>query len=87
MLSLPVSAYLVTEEATSPEYLINGGYSAVTADHVQLEKAKARNQEYKTERTLKKTKWRKIWEYIDYSTDDGTLLQHSINPGHSYKDW
>lgn len=84
---LPVSAYTITEETTSPEYIINSGYSSVTADHVQLEKARAKNQEYKTERTLKKSWWRKAWEYIDYGTDDGTLLQHDINPGFSHKDW
>lgn len=87
MISLPVSAYVITEEVTSPEYIINNGYSHVTADHVQLEKARARNQEYKTERTMHKTWWRKAWEYIDYGTDDGMLLQHDINPGYTYKDW
>ncbi len=87
LFSLPVSAYVITEETTSPEYLINNGYSPLTADHVQLEKARSRNQEYKTARTLKKTWWRKVWEYIDFGTDDGTLLQHDINPGYTYKDW
>lgn len=84
---LPASAYVVTEETTTPEYLINNGYSAVTADHVQLVKHQNRNEEYKSGRSFKKPWWRKAWEYINFGADDGQLLQHNIKPEPSYTDW
>lgn len=84
---LPANAYLVTEESTSPEYLINNNYSTQTADLVQLEIAKNHNREYKSGRYEKKTVWKKIWSYFDPGYDDGTLLQHDIKPGSSFFDW
>lgn len=83
---LKANAYTTTDELTSPESLINYNYSAVTADHVQLTKAQNANREYKSGRYTKKPWWRKTWEYIDFGTDDGYLLQKSIEPGYSWKD-
>ena len=84
---LPANAYLVTEESTSPEYLINNNYSVQTADLVQLEIAKNHNREYKSSRYVKKSIFRKLWEYFDPATDDGYLLQHDIKPYNSFTDW
>ena len=84
---LPANAYLVTEELTSPEYLINNNFSAQTADLVQLEIAKNHNREYKSGRYQKKSIFRKIWEYFDPVADDGNLLQHDIKPYNSFTDW
>ncbi len=82
-----VYAYATVEEITSTEALVNYNYSAVTADHVQLVKAQNANKEYKSGRYEKKPWWRKAWEYIDFSTDDGHLLQKDIKPGYSWQDW
>lgn len=89
LLLFPITAqaYVTTDELTSPEALINYNYSSVTADHVQKVKAENSNREYKSERSSRKSWWRKAWEYIDFSTDDGHLLQHDINPGYTWKDW
>lgn len=83
----PAMAYDITEETTTPEYLINHGYSAVTADQVQLEKARAENREYKTLKYRKWPWWKKVWAYIDLGVDDETLLQHDIKPYQSVTDW
>ena len=82
---LPASAYVVVDETTTPEYLINQGYSTQTADLVQLEKAKIKNLAYK--KISMKTFWRKVWVYVDFGVDDGSLLQHDIKPGYSVTDW
>lgn len=82
-----VFAYATTEELTSPEALVNYNYSQVTAEQVQLTKAQNANREYKSGRYVKKPWWRKAWEYIDFGTDDGYLLQHNISPGYTWKDW
>lgn len=83
---ISVQAYTTPEELTSPESLINYNYSAVSADHVQLIKAQNANRPYKSPRTTNKKWWRKVWEYIDFGTDDGYLLQHDIGPGYTWKD-
>lgn len=83
----PAIAYDITEETTTPEYLINHGYSALSAEHVQLEKARAENREYKTLKYRKWPWWKKVWAYIDLGVDDDTLLQHNINPSQSFGDW
>ena len=83
----PAIAYDITEETTTPEYLINHGYSAITADHVQLEKARSENREYKTLKYRKWPWWKKVWAYIDLGTDEETLLQHDIKPYQSFTDW
>lgn len=87
LLISPALAYDITEETTTPEYLINHGYSTTTTEHVQLEKARAENREYKTLRYRKWPWWKKVWAYIDLGVDDETLLQHDISPSQSFKDW
>lgn len=84
---LPAMAYTTMDELTSPEQLVNYNYSQVTADHIQLIKAQNANREYKTERLLKTPWYKKFWHYIDPGTDDGTLLQHSIQPGNSWRNY
>ncbi len=85
--SLSANAYVTTDELTSPESLINYNYSSVVAEHVQHTKAQNANRPYKSPRYSKKPWWRKTWEYIDFGTDDGYLMQHDINPGYTWKDW
>lgn len=84
---LQAFAYDITEETTTPEYLINHGYSSVTAEHVQLEKARSENREYKTLKYRKWPWWKKLWGYIDRGVDEDTLLQHDIKPYQSFTDW
>lgn len=86
-LSSEVFAYATNDEITSPEALVNYNYSQVTAEQVQLVKAQNANREYKSGRYVKKPWWRRAWEYIDFSTDDGYLMQHSVSPGQSWQDW
>jgi len=84
--ALSAEAYVTTDELTSPEALINYNYSSVSAEHVQLVKAQNANKPYRSPRYSKKPWWRTLWEYIDPGTDDGYLLQHDVQPGHSWKD-
>ena len=79
-------AYVTNDELTSPEALVNYNYSPVMADHVQLVKAQNSNREYKSYRHSNKPWWRKVWEYIDFSTDDGYLLQKPIELNSSWQD-
>lgn len=83
---LSADAYATNDEITSTEALINYNYSAVAAEHVQLVKAQNANKPYRNPRYAKKRWWRKVWEYIDFGTDDGYLMQHDINPGYTWKD-
>lgn len=86
-IGLQANAYTTPEELISPEQLVNYNYSTVTAEHVQLVKAQNANREYKSGRYKRKPFWRRAWEYIDFGTDDGYLLQHSVDPGYTWKDW
>ena len=84
---LPVMAYTTPDELSSTEQLVNYNFSRTTADHIQLLKAQNANIEYKTERLLKRPWYKKLWYYLDPAYDDGTLLQHSIEPAHSWRDY
>ena len=88
-ISLPAYSYLTVDELSSPEVLVNFGYSDQTADFVQLNKSIMANKKYKSPEMVypKKTVWRRIYEYLDPANDDGTLLQHSIQESPSVIDY
>ena len=85
--TLSAEAYVTSDELTSPEALLNYNYSTVSAEQVQLVKAQNANRPYRNPRYSKKSLWRRFWEYLDPSTDDGYLMQHDVMPGQSWKDY
>ncbi|MBQ3310851.1 hypothetical protein IJG72_02105 [bacterium] len=81
-------AEVTVEEASSKEYLLNSGFSELMTEHVNLVKAMANNEEYKSgRRGGYKYVLRKIRQYIDPGYDDGTLLQHDIKMHPSFTDF
>ena len=83
----PAYSYVITEDLTSPEQLVNYNYSSSIADYAQLVKAQNSNREYKSGRTQKTNPLYRLWQYLDPGADDGHLLQHDIKPEHSWQDW
>lgn len=86
-ITLPAYSYVITEELTTTEQMINYNYSSSIADYAQLVKAQNANREYKSGRVRPNSFWKRLWEYIDPAADDGHLLQHDIKPAHSWQDW
>ena len=78
-------AVLSDAEITTPEYLINSGYSTEMADMVTVQKARSTSTEYNSIRPVKRCKqnkvtrfFRRCLEYIDPALDDDSFYNHDI---------
>lgn len=86
-------AAISVDQATSPEYLKNKGFSTPTADMVSVSKARAIGEEYYTEDELafkKQNKfvrfWRKLYVYADPAAEDYSFYHHDAKTVPSYQD-
>lgn len=93
MLQLQAGASVTVEESTSPAYLRNSGYSAVTADTVAVSKARSDGRTYytKDERDLKMSNkfvrfWKKFYAYFDPAGEDYSFYHHDTSTTPSYTD-
>lgn len=93
MLQLQAGASVTVQESTSPTYLRNSGYSALTADTVEVSKARSTGIAYYTpdERDLKTSNafvrfWRKFYAYFDPAQEDYSFFHHDSKAAPSYTD-
>lgn len=91
--AIPAFAGITPTEATSPEYLYNHGHSSATVEIVQMNKAGANGEKYVSAQKAKEAnepklvRWvKKVFIYLDPAMDDGSFMQHDINPSPSYED-
>ena len=72
-LSLSVKADVTPEQLSDPEYLINGGYSSVTAEEVLISKNRALGKPcetlYEENHNIFVRGWKKFLGYIDPAQD------------------
>ena len=92
LLSAPAVA-LTVEEASSPEFLRNSGYSNSMIDMTEYSKASANGESYINHEEVDhmydskfKTWVRKFFKYIDPAVDDGKFLDHDIKLSPSVND-
>lgn len=88
-----VSAAISVDELTNPAALKNNGYSVQTTDAVNIQKARANNEEYYTadeEAFRRQNKfvrfWRKLYVYTDPAAEDYSLYHHDTKTTPSYTD-
>lgn len=98
LLSLAVIAFLsgsamaavTPEQTTDPEYMINQGYSQLTAEDVFMLKSRAAGKPIEPLYEKNQNKFvracRKIYAYLDPGIDGVDRLHHDINPSPSLSD-
>ena len=86
----PVNATMTVEESTDAEYLLNQGYSQLTAEDVFMQKNRVNGQAieplYEKSQNKLVRAWRKFYAYIDPSMDEPDRLHHDVKPSPSISD-
>ncbi|MBR1776805.1 hypothetical protein IJ750_07025 [bacterium] len=89
-IGIPANAKLTVEESTSPEYLINNGYSEATAEEIMIMKNRINGKPAEPLYDKKSSKfarfWRNVYGYIDPSIDTDERIHHDIHMSPNYKD-
>ena len=87
-------AIITDREMTTPQQLINAGYSSDMADMVQLEKARATSTEFNSIKPAKRCNrtavgrfFRRCLEYIDPALDDDSFYYHDTKMEPQVKDF
>lgn len=90
---IQANAAISVEQSTNPAVLRNNGYSAQTADLVNVGKARAQRYEYYTDdeaayrRQNKFVRfWRKLYVYTDPAAEDYSMYHHDVDTTPSYTD-
>ena len=87
---LKANASVTLEQTTDPEYLINGGYSEMTAEEVVVMKNRVAGQSveplYEKSHNKFVRFWRNLYGYIDPASDSDERLHHDIQPSPSWRD-
>lgn len=86
-------AAISVDQTTSPAVIRNNGYSAQTADMINISKARANGQAYYApdEAAFKKQNkfvrfWRKLYVYTDPAAEDYSFYHHDVDTTPSYTD-
>ena len=89
-IAVPAMAAVSVEETTDAEYVINSGYSQLTAEDVYMLKNRATGKPVEPLYAKKHSKlanfYKRIWGYIDPSIDEADRLHHDIAPSPSFTD-
>lgn len=93
MIPTMANAAISVDQTTNSTILRNNGFSAQTADAVNISKARANGQAYYTEdeAAFKKQNkfvrfWRKLYVYADPAAEDYSFYHHDADTTPSYTD-
>ena len=83
-------AAVTPEQVTEPEYLINNGYSEVTAEEVMISKNRTAGKPaeplYDKSRNKFVRFWRNLYGYIDPASDTDERYHHDIHQSPNWRD-
>ena len=89
-LCVSVRAEVTPDQLIDPEYMINGGYSEVTAEEVLIIKNRVNGKPceplYEKKQNFIVRGWRKFYSYIDPAQDNDERLHHDIKMSPSFSD-
>ena len=89
-ISAPALAAITVEETTDAEYLINAGYSQMTAEDVFMQKNRANGKPIEPLYEKSQNKFVKAWRifhaYVDPGLDEPDRIHHDIKPSPSISD-
>ena len=87
---MPSLASVTVEQSTEPEYIINQGYSELTAEDVFMVKNRVNGTPveplYNKDQNSFVKGWKAFWAYIDPSRDEYDRLHHNIQPSPAFSD-
>ena len=90
LVSLPVRASVTVEESTDPEYMINSGFSQLTAEQVFIEKNRVTGKPieplYEKSNNIFVKAFRSLYSYLDSAIDSDERIHHDIKASPSYTD-
>ena len=90
LLASPVHAAMTIEEATDAEYLINSGFSEVTAEDVFMLKNRATGKPieplYEESHNVFVKGWKKFFSYLDPSQENYDRIHHDVKLSPSFTD-
>jgi len=90
LVSVPAIAAVTVEESTEPEYLINSGYSQLTAEDVFMQKNRVNGKPVEPLYEKSQNKFvkacKKFYAYLDPSIDEPDRLHHDVSPSPSISD-
>ncbi len=90
LISVPVMAAVTVEESTDAEYLINAGYSQITAEDVFISKNRVNGKPIEPLYEKSQNKFvkacKKFYAYLDPSIDEQDRIHHDVQPSPSYSD-
>ena len=90
LITIPANSAVTVEEMTDAEYLINSGYSQLTAEDIFMQKNRANGKPIEPLYEKSQNKFvkacKKIYAYIDPSVDEVDRLHHDIKPSPSISD-
>ena len=87
---IPSGASVTVEQSTDPEYVINQGYSQLTAEDVFVAKNRANGLPieplYNKDQNILVKGWKAFWAYVDPARDEFDRIHHNIKPTPSASD-
>ncbi len=87
---MPTMAAVTVEETTDAEYLMNSGYSQLTAEDVFVQKNRATGKPIETLYDTSSNKlvnlWKRFYAYLDPGIDSVDRVHHDIKPSPSFTD-
>ena len=87
---IPSMASITVEQSTDPEFIINQGYSELTAEDIFMSKNRAKGAPieplYNKDQNGFVKGWKAFWAYIDPARDEFDRLHHNIKPSPSCSD-
>lgn len=89
-IAVPAIASVTVEQSTDAEYIINQGYSQLTAEDIFMAKNRAVGAPieplYNKNQNILVKSWKAFWAYVDPSRDEFDRLHHNIKPTPSASD-
>ena len=88
--SAPSRASVTVEQSTDAEYLINAGYSQLSAEDVFVSKNRANGEPIEPLYNKKYNRlvrgWKALWGYVDPANDEYDRIHHDVHPSPFFSD-
>lgn len=87
---VPAIASVTPEQLTDPEYVVNQGYSQLTAEDIYMQKNRNTGKPveplYNKKQNIFVRGWKALYGYIDPAQDEFDRIHHDVKPSPSYSD-
>ena len=88
--TISANAAVTPEQLTDPEFVVNQGYSQLTAEDVYVIKNRAGGKPieplYNKKQNVFVRGWKAFWGYVDPANDEYDRIHHDVKPSPSFSD-